>query len=901
MRVAVIGAGYVGLVSAVCLAERGHQVSCVDVDQERVATLRQGRVPFHEPGLAPLAARVIGDRLQVTTDLAAAVSHAELTIIAVGTPVAGGRIDLRQVEQAASAIGCALRGRSEPHTVVVKSTVVPGTTDGIVAQLLERESGRRIGSGLGLGMNPEFLREGQAVADFLQPDRIVIGGDSADTHDRIEALYAPFGGGPRIRTSNRAAEMAKYAANAFWATLISFSNEIGNLCAAIGDVDVVEVLHAVHLDRRIATLGEDGDVTLPGLVQYLAAGCGFGGSCFPKDVKALVTFAAQHGQPMAIMERVLAVNESQPLQVIDLLGRELGSLERRTIAVLGVAFKAGTDDIRESPALRVLPVLRAAGARLRVHDPMALAPLARAMDTSGITLCHDLGDCLERVDAVVILTAWPEYAAVPALLKDRVPPPLVVDGRRCLASDAVPRYAAIGLRRSATATAEPSPSGEVERQPSGVGADLYRRIERLFPICRSLTGDGVRETLRMLCDDVPLDMHEIPTGTTLYDWTVPDEWNIRDAWIKNSRGERVVDFRRSNLHVLGYSTPVHGWMTLEQLRPHLHVLPDRPDWIPYRTSYYTRTWGFCLTARQLASMTDERYEVCIDATLQPGALTYGECIVRGATSDELLVTAHVCHPSLANDNLSGIAVAVELARHVARAQPHHTHRFVFAPATLGAIAWLHDNEAERHRVKGGLVLAGLGDAGGLTYKASRSGTALVDRAVRHVLRQAQVRWSEEPFSPYGYDERQYGSPGVALAVGRLGRSPHGTFPEYHTSADDLSFVHPHQLAEAFDVAATVLNILDTNRRYVRVCGMGEPQLGRRGLFRSVGGTLDPRSREVALLWVSTLADGEHDLLSIAERAGLPFTVVRDAAHALESTGVVTALGEGGRAMPASST
>jgi len=413
---------------------------------------------------------------------------------------------------------------------------------------------------------------------------------------------------------------------------------------------------------------------------------------------------------------------------------------------------------------------------------------------------------------------------------------------------------------------------------------MYELVTELFPLCRSITGDGVRATLDGIGKRIPLDRHEVPTGTPVLDWIVPREWNARDAWVKNTRGERVIDFRASNLHLVSYSVPVRARMTLADLRSHLHALPEHPDRIPYRTSYYQETWGFCLTAAQLARLERDDaaapgslYEVVIDTTLAAGALSYGECLVPGRLSDEVLVSAHVCHPSLANDNLSGVAVAVELARYVARLGPRYSYRFVFAPGTIGAITWLARNEAHVARIGHGLVLAGVGHAAPFLYKRSRRGDAEIDRAASHVLAHAEGEHAVVDFTPYGYDERQYGSPGFDLAVGSLSRGAHGSFPEYHTSADDLDFVTPDALAESFARVRDVVHVLEGNATYVNPHPRGEPQLGRRGLYRAMGG---PGAPEMALLWVLNQSDGRHSLLDIAERARLPFADIRRAADLL---------------------
>jgi aminopeptidase-like protein len=420
------------------------------------------------------------------------------------------------------------------------------------------------------------------------------------------------------------------------------------------------------------------------------------------------------------------------------------------------------------------------------------------------------------------------------------------------------------------------------------GAEMLALVRELYPICRSITGDGVRETLRILGRYVPLSVREVKTGTPVLDWTVPKEWNIRDAWIKDGRGNKVVDFRAHNLHVVSYSVPVRKRLRLAELLPHLHSLPDRPDWIPYRTSYYREDWGFCLTHRQLEGLADEEYEVCIDSTLEPGHLTYGELVLPGDTEEEILLSTHVCHPSLCDDNLSGIAVSVFLARHLAAApgRRRHTLRFLFAPGTIGSITWLADNRERASRVAHGLTLVCLGDHRAFTYKRTLHGRSGIDRAAEHVLRHGGEANGVIDFFPYGYDERQFNSPGFRLPVGSLMRGRHGLFPEYHTSADNLDFVSADRLAESWRVVRDILVVLDHDRTYRNLSPFGEPQLGARGLYRATGGS-DVPDLELAMLWVLCLADGSRSLLAIAERAGLRFDAVRQAAELLSRHELLT--------------
>jgi aminopeptidase-like protein len=421
--------------------------------------------------------------------------------------------------------------------------------------------------------------------------------------------------------------------------------------------------------------------------------------------------------------------------------------------------------------------------------------------------------------------------------------------------------------------------------PDLLGRQLYDCVAELYPICRSITGDGVRETLRRLQRHVPLTVQEVPSGTQVFDWTVPREWNVRDAYVKNSRGERVIDFRRSNLHLVSYSVPVRERMSLAQLKPHLFTLPDRPEWIPYRTSYYTESWGFCLSQRQLETLPDGEYEVCIDSALAQGSLTYGECYLPGDSTDEILVSCHICHPSLANDNLSGVAIAAQLAARLGRFSRRYSYRFLFIPGTIGSITWLARNESVVPRIRHGLVLACLGDAGRFTYKKSRRGDAMVDRAAMHVLRHLGDHEVVE-FSPYGYDERQFCSPAFNLPVGRLSRTPHGQFPEYHTSADDLDFVRPAQLAGSFAACLAILEVLDGDRIYMSQNPKCEPQLGKRGLYHAIGGLTHSPVNEMAMLWVLNLADGQHSLLDMAERSGLRFDAVKGTADLLREHGLL---------------
>jgi len=413
-----------------------------------------------------------------------------------------------------------------------------------------------------------------------------------------------------------------------------------------------------------------------------------------------------------------------------------------------------------------------------------------------------------------------------------------------------------------------------------IGAQMHRLIAKMYPICRSLTGNGVRQTLATLREYIPLVIHEVPSGTQVFDWTVPKEWNIRDAYVKNLEGKRVIDFQKSNLHVVGYSIPVRKTVSLRELRDHLFTFPDYPNQIPFRTSYYNESWGFCLRHDDLLKLQDEEYEVCIDATLENGNLTYGEYYIKGSMPDEILISCHLCHPSLCNDNLSGVSLVTLLAKYLASTPLRYSYRFLFAPATIGAITWLSLNEARIDNIKHGLVAACVGDPGKSTYKKSRIGTSEIDVAVAHMLKHSGQDYRIIDFSPYGYDERQFCSPAFNLPIGCLMRTQNGEFPEYHTSADDLAFVRSEALGDSFWKYLSVLEILENNGTYINQNPKCEPQLGRRGIYKEIGGQTNIDVNELAMLWTLSYSDGHHSLLDIAERSGLEFESINSAANLL---------------------
>ena len=428
----------------------------------------------------------------------------------------------------------------------------------------------------------------------------------------------------------------------------------------------------------------------------------------------------------------------------------------------------------------------------------------------------------------------------------------------------------------------PPPQSEL-----GIGISMHAQIKELYPLCRSITGNGVRQSLQILKRSIPLEIREVPTGTQVFDWTVPKEWNITDAYIKNAHGERIVDFNRLNLHVMSYSIPVKRKMSLAELRPHLFSLPEQPDWVPHKTSYYKENWGFSLSHRQLQSMEEGEYDVCIDSSLTDGSLTYGEYVLPGTSQDEVLISTHTCHPSLCNDNLSGIAVSTALAQALADRSRRYTYRFLFIPTQIGSMTWLALHEHVVPKIKHGLVLVGLGDSGSMTYKRSRQGQAEIDRAAIQVLKDSGHPYKVVDFFPFGYDERQYCSPGFDLPVGSLMRTPHGQFPEYHTSADNLEFVKPAALEDSFHKSLSLIEVLERNKTYVNQNPKCEPRLGPRGLYRTTGGhTGSGQIKEMPILWTLNLSDGVHSLLDIAERSNLPFAEIAQAAESLEACGLL---------------
>lgn len=423
----------------------------------------------------------------------------------------------------------------------------------------------------------------------------------------------------------------------------------------------------------------------------------------------------------------------------------------------------------------------------------------------------------------------------------------------------------------------------------GLEQEISALLSRLYPILRSITGPGVRQTLDILSEIHPIALTEVPTGTKVFDWVVPREWSVREAWIKGPDGRKVVDITDHTLHLLNYSAPFSGRLSLEDLRPHLYSLPDHPDWIPYRTSYYNENWGFCLTDRQLQGLEAGEYEVKLDSSLDEGSLTYGEIVLPGEIEDEILISTHVCHPSLANDNLTGMALAINLARRLGQGRRRHTIRFLFVPVTIGSITWLALNEDKVQRIKHGLVITGVGDASPFTYKRSRRGTASIDRAAERVLGASCELHRVIDFYPYGYDERQFNSPGFDLPVGRFSRASHGEYPEYHSSGDNLEFVRPASVVRGLELVQQIVQMVDQDAIYLSCNPKGEPQLGKHGLYRKVAGQTGQQTDELALLWIMSCSDGRHTLSDIADRAQLPVERLRAAADRLEQHGLVRRL------------
>lgn len=427
---------------------------------------------------------------------------------------------------------------------------------------------------------------------------------------------------------------------------------------------------------------------------------------------------------------------------------------------------------------------------------------------------------------------------------------------------------------------------DLRNNANSIGSEMYHLMENLYPICRSITGNGVRQTLTEIKKYIDLQIHEVPTNTQVFDWTIPKEWNITDAYVVDSKGNKVVDFKKSNLHVVSYSIPIRKKMRLAELKQHLYTIPDLPNTIPYLTSYYKEDWGFCMAHKDFLNLKDEEYEVVIDSTLRDGSLTYGEFFVPGSTSDEILVSCYVCHPSMCNDNLSGVVLTTLLARELSKVKTNYSFRFLFVPETIGAIAWLAANEKNLSKIRHGLVATCLGDPGISTYKRTKHGKAEIDRAVEYVLKNTKDDYQMLDFFPTGSDERQFCSPGINLDVGSLMRTPYGKFAEYHTSDDNLKFVQPQFLGDSYSKYLQTIFVLENNKKYLNLNPKCEPQLGKRGLYRQIGGQKITKDSELAMFWMLSLSDGLHDIIDISEKSGLEFEVLLEAAQKLEKSNLL---------------
>ncbi|MCR3757785.1 DUF4910 domain-containing protein [Clostridium felsineum] len=426
---------------------------------------------------------------------------------------------------------------------------------------------------------------------------------------------------------------------------------------------------------------------------------------------------------------------------------------------------------------------------------------------------------------------------------------------------------------------------EFIKNSNEVGKKIFAFIEELFPICRSITGNGVRETMDMIKEHIPLELHEVKSGTKAFDWTIPKEWNIKDAYIKNSKGERVVDFKENNLHVMNYSVPIHKSMTLEELKPYLHTIKDHRDRIPYLTSYYNENWGFCITQNKFEELKEDNYEVVIDSSLEDGSLTYGEYYIKGELEDEILFSTYTCHPSMCNDNLSGVALITFIAKALSEIKTRYSYRFLFAPETIGSITWLSRNEDKLKNIKMGLVATCVGDGGMKNYKRTKFHDAEVDKIVEKVLMHCNDKYFVADFFPWGSDERQFASPGINLPIGSLMRSCYG-FNGYHTSADNLSYMSIEGLSDSYKTYLEVIYTIENNKTYLNLNPKCEPQLGKRGVYRMIGGGSDYPFDEFAMFWVLNMSDGKHSLLDVAYKSNMDFRRIKYAADALYKVGLL---------------
>lgn len=399
---------------------------------------------------------------------------------------------------------------------------------------------------------------------------------------------------------------------------------------------------------------------------------------------------------------------------------------------------------------------------------------------------------------------------------------------------------------------------------------MYTLVKNLFPICRSLTGNGVRETLAKLKEIVPeMNIYEVPTGTQVMDWTIPKEWNIKDAWIKDSAGRKIIDFKKNNLHIMGYSTPVHKKVSREELLQIVYTLPEQPDLIPYITSYYKERYGFCMTENQKQHLKDEPYEICIDSELKEGSLTYADIVIPGKTDKEILLSTYVCHPSMANNELSGPAISIHLAKWLKeRGNNYYTYRFVYNPETIGSITYISKNlEHLKSKVKAGFVLTCCGDEGEFSYLASCYGNTLADKVAKNVLQYERPAYKTYSFLERGSDERQYGAPGVDLPVCSVMRTKYGIYPEYHTSGDDLNFVTANALGETFEMYQKIIIALEHNKKYKINC-LCEPQLGKRGLYPTLS-TKESGKSVINLTNFIAYCNGKNDLIDISNIIHVP--------------------------------